>query len=126
MVFITSKMASPVTYAFYAKGENKINKVVDTITINGGADVINRALMTPQGIVTELEDDRLEKLKSHPVFRKHLENGFVSIQGSEKAAKKVEETLEKDKSSQITPDDYEKGDEKKDIRPKKKPNTKRG
>lgn len=125
MAFITSKMASAVSYTFYAQDANKINRVVDTITINGGADVINKALMTPQGVVTEIEGDRLEKLKSHPVFRTHLENGFVSIQGSEKAAKKAEETLEKDKSSQITPEDYEKGDEKKEIRPKKKPKTKK-
>lgn len=125
MAFITSKMAASVNYAFYTQGANKINVVTDTITINGGADVINKALVTPQGVVTELEDDKLEKLKTHPLFRQHLENGFVTIQGTEKAAKKAEETLETDKSAQITPDDYEKGNVKKDIRPKRKPSTKK-
>ena len=126
MAFITSKMAAPVTYAFYVRGANGINQVTDTVTINGGADVITKALVTPQGIVTELEDEKLEKLKSHPVFKQHLENGYVSIQGSEKAAKKVEEVLEQDKSAQITPDDYEKGNIKKEIRPKRKPTSKKG
>ena len=125
MAFITSKLSSSVSYAFYVQDSNKINRVVDTITINGGADVINKALITPQGVVTELEDDKLDKLKTHPVFRTHLENGYISIQGTEKAAKKAEETLEKDKSSQITPDDYETGDAKKEIRPKRKPTTKK-
>ena len=125
MAFITSKLSAPVTYAFYKQTEGKINVVVDEIKLNGGADVINKALVTPQGVVTELDDERLEKLKSHPVFQTHLNNGYVSIQSSEKAAQKAEETLEKDKSSQITPDDYEKGDEKKQIRPKRKPSTKK-
>lgn len=125
MAFITSKLSAPVTYAFYKLNEGKINIVVDEITINGGADVINKALITPQGIVTELDDSKLDKLKTHPVFKTHLENGFISIQETEKAAKKAEEKLEKDKSSQITPDDYEKGDAKKEIRPKRKPSTKK-
>lgn len=120
MAFITSKMAAPVVYAFYAQGPNGIMQVVDTIKINGGADVITKALVTPQGIVTEIDDDKLDKLKSHPVFQKHLENGAVSIQGTEKEAKKAEKELEQDKSAQITPDDYEKGNAKKEIRPKKR------
>ena len=124
MAYITSKL-QPTDYAFYKMGANKINVVVDTIHLNGGADVINkRSLYTPAGVVTEIDDERLEKLKSHPVFQTHLKEGYVEISGSEKEAKKVEKDLEKDKSSQITPEDYEKGNTKKEIRAKRKPKTK--
>lgn len=127
MGFITSKMAAPVTYAFYTKGANKINVVTDEITVNGGADVINkRSLDTPAGVVTELTDEQIDKLKSHPVFKMHLENGAVAIFESEKEAKKAENDLNKDKSSQLTPEDYEKGNSKKQVAPKKaKPKTKK-
>lgn len=127
MGFITSKMAAPVTYAFYTKGANRINVVTDEITVNGGAGVINkRSLETPQGVVTELTDEQIDKLKSHPVFKMHLTNGAVAILGTEKEAKKAEEDLKKDKSSQLTPEDYEKGNSEKQVAPKKsKPKTKK-
>lgn len=128
MGFVTSKMAAPVTYAFYTQGANKINIVTDEITVNGGADVINkRSLETPAGVVTELPDEKIDKLKSHPVFKMHLANGAVAILGSEKEAKKADKELEKDKSSQITPEDYENGNDKKEIVAKKtsKPKTKK-
>lgn len=127
MGFITSKMAAPVTYAFYTQGANRINIVKDEITINGGAGVINkRSLETPQGVVTELPDEKIDKLKSHPVFKIHLANGAVAILGTEKEAKKADKDLEVDKSSQLTPEDYEKGNDKKQVIAKKqKPKSKK-
>jgi hypothetical protein len=108
-MFITSKLASSVDYTFYTKGENGINVVTDIITINGGADVINKkTLQTPQGIVTEVADDILEKLKSHPVFQTHLKNGYITILSSEKEANKADKDLKEDKSKQLTPKDYTK------------------
>lgn len=125
MAYITSKLAGGVDYAFYEPAANGLNKVVDTISISGGAGVIDkRTLVTPEGVVTFIEDDRLEKLKSHPLFQEHLENGYVTIKDSEKAANKAGEELEEDKSSQIKPEDYEKGNAKKEIiGGKKKPKT---
>lgn len=125
-MFITSKMAAPVIYTFYTKGANNINLITDEITVNGGADVINKkTLDTPQGVVTELTDEQIEKLKSHPLFQMHIANGAIAIHSVEKEAKKIEKELEKDKSSQITPEDYEKGEVKKEIvRKARKPRTK--
>lgn len=126
MGFVTSKMAAPVRYAFYTMGANKINVITDEIVVNGGADVINkRSLDTPEGVVTELSDDRLEKLKSHPLFRQHLANGVVSIFGTEKEANKADKDLKEDKSGQIKPKDYDKGNTEKDILPNRKPRTKK-
>lgn len=128
MGFITSRMAAPVTYAFYTQGANKINIITDEITIKGGADVINkRSLDTPQGVVTELTDEQIDKLKSHPIFKMHLANGAVAILGTEKEAHKAEADLKKDKSSQLTPEDYEKGNSEKQVIAKKsKPKAKKG
>ena len=125
-MFITSKMASAVDYVFYKQGANKINFEDEVIHVNGGADVINkRTLETPSGAVTELTSEQYDKLKNHPLFKTHVENGFISVCGNEKEAQKADKDLNKDKSSQITPDDYEKGNSKKEIQPKKKPSTKK-
>lgn len=109
MKFITSKLSTSVNYTFYTKGPNNINVITDTITLKGGADVINKkTLQTPSGVVTELTDDQLEKLKTHPVFKKHLENGYVEILSTEKEAAKADKDLKEDKSKQLTPKDYTK------------------
>lgn len=118
MVYVTSKMAAGVTYAFYAQGANKINIVTDEITINGGADVINkRSLETPSGVVTEITDEQYDKLKSHSLFRQHLEDGYITVLGTEREAKKADKDLKEDASKQLTPEDYSK-------KGKKKPKTK--
>ena len=109
MSFITSRLATSVNYTFYTKGANNINVVTDTITVKGGADVINKkSLETPQGVVTELTDEQIDKLKSHPVFKQHLEGGYVAIVATVKEAKKVEDVLKEYKSKQLTPKDYTK------------------
>lgn len=128
-VFITSRLAGGVDYAFYEKAANGTNIVVDTISVKGGSDVNDkRTLLTPIGVVTELTKDQLDKLMTHPVFKKHLENGYITINDNEKAAQKAGEKLEVDKSAQLTPDDYVNGNDKKDMiaAPKKKPKTKKG
>lgn len=128
-VFITSRLAGGVDYAFYEKSPAGINVVRKTISIKGGSDVIDkRTLLTPQGVVTELSKDDLDELKTHPVFRMHLENGYITINDNEKTANKAGEKLEVDKSAQITDEDYENGNEKKQMvaAPKKKGRTKKG
>ena len=118
MIYVTSKMAAGVTYAFYAQNDNRINIVTDEITINGGADVINkRSLETPSGVVTEITEEQYEKLKTHPLFRQHLENGALAVLGTEKEAKTADKNLKEDVSRQLKPSDYEK-------KGKRKPKTK--
>lgn len=128
-VYITSRLAGGVDYAFYKKNPGGINIVDKTISIKGGSDVVDKkTLITPMGVVTELSKDDFDLLKTHPVFKTHLENGYITIKDNEKAAEKAGEKLEIDKSSQITEEDYEKGNEKKQMlaTPKKKPRTKKG
>lgn len=127
MAYIVSRMAGGVDYAFYKKGENNINILVESINIGGGADVIDkRTLITPTGVVTFIEDDKLEKLKTHPLFQQHLKAGAITIKDTEKSANKAGDELEKDKSSQITPEDYENGNDKKNmLAGKQKPKTKK-
>lgn len=127
--FVTSRLAGGVNYAFYQKGPNGINTVYKTICIKGGSDVVDKkTLLTPQGVVTEVSKEDLALLETNPVFKMHVENGYITITDNEKAANKAGEKLEVDKSSQITDEDYENGNDKKQMvaAPKKKPRTKKG
>ncbi len=50
-----------------------------TIHINGGANVSNKHLLTPRGVVTEITEAQLDALQRHPVFAAHCRNGFLSV-----------------------------------------------
>ena len=123
MAYLTSRLAAGVDYTFYEKGANGINQVVDVISVNGGADVINKkSLDTPYGVVTQIDDERLAKLKTHPVFKQHLKEGYIVINTVEKEAEKIAKdennNLKQDNSKQLTDKDYTK-------KGRKKPTTKK-
>lgn len=107
MAYILSTMTSGVDYTIYKKTPGGLSVPVKTISVNGGANVQNtRTLITPQGITTSITDEDLELLMNHPVFKIHLEKGFVKVVKTEKVDTKGMEV--KDKSAQLTADDFKK------------------
>lgn len=51
-----------------------------SVLINGKANVANKNVITPLGVVTRITDAQLEECKSYPVFHKHKENGFLTVE----------------------------------------------
>lgn len=84
MPYITSTMSNSVNYAVYGKSAGGLPIVVKEITVNGGSNVINKVLVTPQGVVTQVSDSDLELLENHPVFKMHKENGYLKVHKTEK------------------------------------------
>lgn len=94
MNFIYSTISTSVDYAFYKNTDPRQLAVLEkSITIKGGANVMNkRDIYTPKGFITKVTDEELELLKSNPVFKMHVENGFISYE--EKKEKSLEKKLE--------------------------------
>ena len=112
--YIASKMAANVNYAIYTKGQNGINVVKQVITINGGADVMDKkTLITPEGVVTVLSDEDFSKLQNNPIFVRHMKRGVLKVCSNERNAQNVSKELTKDTSAQLTPKDYKKQGKKK-------------
>lgn len=111
-MLVLSTLTSPQDYTFYKQnGEDGINQVTDTIHINGMSNVASKDLITPHGVVTSLTDAQVEKLRTHPVFQTHVNNGFVKIlmNSSSSAQEKAKDDMEKeDKSAPLTPKKYAK------------------
>lgn len=105
MPYITSTMSAGVTYAIYKKTPGGLNIIDREISINGGANVINKALVTPQGVVTKVSDEELELLKQNPVFKTHVDGGYIKITKTEKK-ENTKDMTEKDKSAQPTEKDF--------------------
>lgn len=113
-VFIISTMTAPVSYGFY-EDRDGLPIMKDKIIIAGGAgipsmksgfgevsaDVEGRPLWTADGLVTPIPADRYEKLKEHPVFKKHMAKGYLrvvstDIRGNHGAVKKIAADMDRD------------------------------
>lgn len=113
MPYVLSKLANTQIYTQYTKGINNINMPVKRVEIKGGADVTDKNLVTPSGVVTKVTADELEILKANKDFQKHLERGCLNIFDSMPDIETKAEKLEKDNSKQLTPADYAKKGKKK-------------
>ena len=108
MPYVLSKLANNQIYTKYIKGAGNVNIPTVQIEIKGGADVTNKNLITPEGVITKITADELELLKSNRDFQRHLEQGVVKYFGTEPKIEKTVQSMEKDKSAPVTPGFYTK------------------
>lgn len=113
MPYITSTMSASVNYAIYGKTAGGLPVITKEITIEGGANVMNKKLLaTPNGVVTKVTDEELALLEEHPLFKIHKENGFVRVSKSnpQEDVMKVDtgDMQSKDASAQRVDSDYTK------------------
>lgn len=113
MPYITSTMSASVSYAIYGKTAGGLPVVEKEITIDGGANVMNKKLLaTPNGVVTKVTDEELELLEQHPLFKIHKQNGFVRVSKTnpQEDVMKVDtkDMQDKDASAQRVDSDYTK------------------
>lgn len=92
--------------AAYEKGKANFKK--KAVLIHGKANVINKALQTPKGVMTSVSDEDFEVISKDPIFQLHVKNGFIDH--TKKAAdpeKFADKNLEgKDGSAQLTAADF--------------------
>ena len=115
MPYITSTMSAGVKYAVYGKTAGGLPKVVKEIEVKGGANVTDKTLYTPTGVVTKVTDEEMELLKNHPVFQMHQKAGFVKV--SKLGGENTKNLQKEDNSAQPTAETFKK-------RGKKAPKTK--
>ena len=113
MAYVLSKLTNTQVYTKYVKGINNMNIPQKQIEIKGGADIANKNLITPEGVITTVSDDELEILKQNPDFMRHVEKGHIKYYALNPNLEKEAGKLEKDNSAPKTPDDYEKQGKKK-------------
>lgn len=106
MPYITSTMSAGVKYAVYGKSAGGLPVVLKEIEVKGGANVANKVLYTPSGIVTKVSDDELAALESNPVFKMHVKAGYLKI--SKLSGENTKNLEAKDSSAQLTPETFTK------------------
>lgn len=92
-----------------------------SILISGGANVANKNIITPQGVVTEVSEADLALLNENTLFQTHVKNGHITVQQKEVQVEKAVADMEKrDESAPLTPQDYEVSGQKAPTTKKKK------
>lgn len=110
--YVYSTLTSDNIYATYRAGGNDVPAVEKKILIKGGHGVTTKHLLTPRGVVTSINDEELEHLNANPVFRQHVDGGFLVVEKKKVDPEVVAADMEQsDDSAPRTPEDFE-SDEK--------------
>jgi len=107
MPYIFSTATNSTTYNVYEKTGNNLNASKKRITINGGHGRINKSLITPQGVATQVTDEELAVLEANPTFKRHVERGYLRVSKAKADAEKVSSDMtQRDKSAQLVDGDF--------------------
>jgi hypothetical protein len=112
--YVYSTMGQDVTYSHYSKLDGEFTPVaLRSVTIKGGAGIITKNLITPEGVVTEISEEEHNILKGgdgippNKIFEKQEKDGFVKIQNKNiKVDKAVKDLTPNDLSAQKTENDF--------------------
>lgn len=108
MPFIYSTLTADNKYSGYQKGGGDIPSVTWEVLVKGGTGVANNRLITPQGVVTEVTDEELARLKENVIFNRHVENGFIVISDKREDPEKVAADMTgRDPSAPLVDADFE-------------------
>ena len=108
MAYIFSTLTCDNEYTLWKRiGEDRVIPEKSVI-IKGGTGIVNKNLITPMGVMTEVTDEQLELLEQNPSFKRHKENGFLVVEKNKKKKKKVASKMKiKDKSAPKVEADFD-------------------
>lgn len=109
MRYIFSTLSTNQLYTKYAKTEgNDIPRVERTVLVKGGANVADKNFITPRGVVTEVSDEEYAFLEQNELFKKHVANGYITVEERQVNIDKVVSNMKPaDESAPLTPESYE-------------------
>jgi phage portal protein BeeE len=108
MKIVLSTLTSAQNVVITEKASNGALRIVKRIYLNGGANAIDKkTLVTPQGVVTELDDKDFELLKKTEFYKRQEKAGFLRVvEKKDEAEDPKKAGLKKgDKSKQKTEED---------------------
>lgn len=80
--------------------DQKYSTEAGDVLIAGKANVSNKHLLTPAGVVTPVEEDVFEALMQNKVFQAHARNGFLTATQSKADADEVAGDMNPDDKGQ--------------------------
>jgi hypothetical protein len=108
-IYVYSTMTGPVEYAIWARGGGDIPTIRKSVRIEGGANVADKHLYTPRGVLTIISEEDYDILQQDGVFQIHKENGFITVEQSQASSieRAVADMESQDNSAPLTPNDFD-------------------
>lgn len=106
--YVFSALATDMRYTTWTPaGDAGLSVKQREIFIKGGTGVANDRLVTPQGVMTEIDEDDIPELEKNQVFALHVKNGFIAIQKKAADPEKIVADMNRaDPSAPKTPNDF--------------------
>lgn len=110
-VFIYSTLSCTQRYVKWSTPvAGNIPREERAVVIEGGANVANKHIITPRGVVTEVSDADYQCLKENSLFLTHVKNGYVTVEERKADVDKVVTGMEaRSPDAPITPNDFNVG-----------------
>ena len=104
--YVYSTLANDQVYPYWIEQDNsrQLPRREVEVFIKGQAGVMGKNLVTPKGVVTEVTDEELAVLEKSPQFKRHCELGYLNVSKKKTNADKAASDLNRDASSQLTPE----------------------
>lgn len=107
--YIYSTLATDMKYTEYhapISGETVAN-IKHQVFISGRANVADKHLMTPRGVMTKVSDEDFAMLEKSYLFNLHRQNGYITFEKKAADVDKVVVNMKaRDVSAPITPEFY--------------------
>lgn len=114
MHFVFSTLTSDQLYTEYLPSANDLPTPGGQVLIRGGAGVMNDRIVTPHGVMTQVDDSQMAILMNVPAFREHAQNGYIKVLESEADPDKVAADMaSRDGSAPLVPQDLPEGQQPK-------------
>ena len=126
-IYVYSTMTASVTYCAWRKGGGDVPSIAQSVTINGGSNVVDKFIRTPRGVMTEITQDQLDIMEQDGVYQIHKSKGFITIDANlHDVEKVVAGNMESaDASAQLTPNDLVDGPKPAEVEEVKVPKHKK-
>lgn len=123
--YIYSTLAAAVNYGGHTEGGGDVPVPADPIVIQGGANIPDKYMRTPDGaVITPVTEAQYEILKANPVFQLHEKNGFIKVSDKKVDAEKVAADMEgRDNSAPLVDQDFAENQQPKTNSPDEPPVT---
>lgn len=111
--YIYSTLSSAMNYQNYGAGGADLPVATDGVVIQGGANIPDKYMRTPEGaVITPVTDEQLDALQANDVFKLHVANGFIVVKDKKYEPEKVAADMTtRDQSAPLVDSDFIDGQE---------------
>lgn len=119
--YVFSTLSSPQVYTRTKPGGGDLPKTVAAVRIEGGANVPDKHMITPRGVMTTVTDEELTVLQENRVFQLHVKNGYITVEAKKTDPEKAAANMAtRSPDAPLVEADFKEGEKPVETKPSRK------